>query len=376
VRIGFDAKRLFNNFTGLGNYSRFVVNALVARYPPEEYYLYTPKLKAHPEVSPYLDGGRYVRRQPEGFVEKRMSSWWRSFSLNNVLKEDGVDVYHGLSNELPSGVSSGGPFKAVLTVHDLIFRRFPELYNPIDVQIYTWKLRNACKNADHIIAISQQTANDLKEFLEVDEKKLQVIYQGHHPNFGIPYDKSALQMIREKYQLPAEFILCVGTLEKRKNAATIIKALSIMKEQLPLVLVGKQTNYMTDLQQLITERKLTDRVKFLHNVAFADLPGVYQMASVFVYPSVFEGFGIPIVEAIASGVPVVSSMGSSFAEAGGPHCLYCNPADPQAFADAMDRAIENTLLRDSMISGSKEYIKRFAPAVIADEVMKVYKSIL
>lgn len=371
MRIGFDAKRLFNNFTGLGNYSRFIVSALASKYPSEEYYLYTPKLKVHPEVSRFLDGERYVLRQPQAFVEKRLPAWWRTYSLSDLLRRDSVNVYHGLSNELPQGVSRGG-FKSVLTVHDLIFRRFPEYYNPIDVQIYTWKLKSACKNADEVIAISQQTANDLKEFLDIDERKVKVIYQGHHPNFGVMFSPGELKLIGEKYQLPSEYILCVGTLEKRKNAATVIKALGMMNNKLPLILVGKPTSYMKELQQLITERKLEDRVTFLHNVAFADLPGVYQLASVFVYPSVFEGFGIPIIEAIASDVPVVTSMGSSLSEAGGPHSLYCNPADPQAYADAIDRALENNLLRESMIAGSKEYIRKFEPDVIAEEVMGVY----
>lgn len=374
MRIGVDAKRLFNNFTGLGNYSRFVVDALTNSYPAEEYYLYTTRSKNHPEVTRYLDSSRYTVRLPDHFIGKRFPSLWRTFGLKSVLQRDNIDVFHGLSNELPSGVSPRDSFTSVLTVHDLIFLRFPEYYNPVDVRIYTWKLRQACRHATHIVAVSQQTANDLQEFLHVDEKKLRVVYQGHHPNFSSIASPETLKQVRDKYQLPAEFILCVGTLEERKNAATVIKSLQSMHEQLPLVLVGKPTRYMTALQALVNERKLGDRVRFLHQVSFADLPAVYQSASVFVYPSVFEGFGIPIVEAIASGIPVVSSIGSAFSEAGGPHCLYCNPADPSAFGEAMDRVLGNNLLRESMIAGSREYIKRFEPAVIAAELMKVYRT--
>lgn len=361
MRIGFDAKRIFNNFTGLGNYSRFVIDGLTQFYPDNEYILYTPKIRQHPEVQKYL--GLNVR-QPG---KSKIGSLWRTFSIVDDVRNDKLDVYHGLTNELPRRRMPG--VKAVLTVHDLIFMRFPEYYGIIDVNIYKWKLKNACANADVIVAVSRQTASDVNEFLGVDESKLRVVYQGCHPSF---YNKVSTEEARKKYDLPGEYLLFVGTLEKRKNAGLILKALARMKNNIPVVLVGKPTKYIADLEGIIKQHNLRSRVKFIHNAAFADLPAIYQGASLFVYPSVFEGFGIPIVEAIASGVPVITSNGSCFSEAGGPDCIYVNPSNPEELADKITMVLDNPGLRTTMVDGSRAYITRFEPSVIAGELMKVY----
>ena len=361
MRIGFDAKRVFNNFTGLGNYSRFVIDALSTYYSDNDYLLYTPKIKQHPEVQKYLDLG--IRLPQKG----RSGAWWRTFSIADDIKKDKLDVYHGLSNELPLRKVPG--VKTVVTVHDLIFLRFPEYYGVIDVSIYKWKLKKACQSADVIVAVSQQTANDLKDFLDVDARKIHVVYQGCHPQF---FKTGSIDDVRKKYNLPNDFILYVGTIEKRKNAGLIIKALSLMKQEMPLVLVGKPTKYMVELEELIEKYNVRDQVKFIHNAAFVDLPALYQAASLFVYPSVFEGFGIPIVEAIACGVPVITSNGSCFSEAGGPHCIYVNPSNPEELADSITMVLENSALRATMVDGSKTHISRFAPQVIASDLMKLY----
>ncbi|HEX8059650.1 MAG TPA: glycosyltransferase family 1 protein [Cyclobacteriaceae bacterium] len=361
MRIGFDAKRVFNNFTGLGNYSRFVIDGLTEFYPDNQYFLYTPKIRQHPEVQKYLD---LDITQPE---KGKIGSLWRTFSIADSIRKDKLDVYHGLSNELPLRKPAGTGM--VVTVHDLIFMRFPEYYGIIDVNIYKWKLKKACESADVIVAVSRQTANDLVEFLHVDEKKLRVVYQGCHPQF---YKKADAEEVLKKYSLPDEYLLFVGTLEKRKNAGLILKALSKLKKNIPIVLVGKPTKYIADLEGIIKEHNLRDRVKFIHNAAFADLPAIYQASSLFIYPSVFEGFGIPIVEAIASGVPVITSNGSCFSEAGGPDCIYVNPSNSGELADAITMVLDNEGLRTTMTDASRNYINRFAPSVIAGELMKVY----
>jgi glycosyltransferase involved in cell wall biosynthesis len=366
VRIGFDAKRLFNNFTGLGNYSRFVVDALSAGYPNEEYFLYTPKLRPHHETSKYLDTSRFTVRQPEG----KPGALWRTFSITDDLRNDKLDVFHGLSNELPFRKPPG--IRTILTVHDLIFLRFPEYYGMIDVAIYRWKLRHSCRSADRIIAVSQQTATDLREFLGVDPKKISVVYQGCHPSFYRDVPKGTIEEVRERYGLPKEFILYVGTLERRKNAGLIIKALARVKNRIPVVLAGRPTKYIAELEGLVKRHQAQDWVKFVYNASFADLPAFYQAASLFIYPSVFEGFGIPIVEGIASGVPVITSNGSCFSEAGGPDCIYVNPSNHEELADAVTMVLDNADLRATMVDASRKYIARFAPSVIANDLMNIY----
>lgn len=368
MRIGFDAKRLFHNFTGLGNYSRFVVDALSTTFPRDEYLLYTPRISSHPETQKYSNASRFTIRQPQG---RMPGAWWRSLSITEDIKADKLNVYHGLSNELPWRKVVG--VRTVLTVHDLIFLRFPEYYGMLDVEIYRWKLKHSCQSADSIVAVSHQTATDLHEFLGVDPAKVTVVHQGCHPSFYRQVSDEAIAQVKQKYGLPGQFILYVGTLEKRKNAGLILRALGRMKNKVPVVLAGKPTKYIAELEGLVKKYSLQDQVKFIYNASFADLPAFYQAASLFIYPSVFEGFGIPIVEAIASGVPVITSNGSCFSEAGGPDCIYINPSNPEELADSITMVLENSDLSSTMVDASRNYIEKFNPRVIAGELMKVYQ---
>lgn len=367
MKVGFDAKRVFHNFTGLGNYSRFVIDALGARFPDDQYFLYTPKLKAHPETTHYLTKPGVSIRQP---TTGQPGAWWRTFSIVDDMRRDGLDVFHGLSNELPLRRIRG--IKTIVTVHDLIFIRFPEYYSVIDAAIYRYKLARSCQLADIVVAVSRQTASDLVEFLGVDERKIQVVYQGCHPSFFRSSSVEERRAVRDKYQLPEQFVLYLGTLEKRKNAGVLIRALGTMKRRVPVVLVGKRTSYVDELEALVTKLGVGNSVRFIHDAKFSELPTLYQMASLFVYPSVFEGFGIPIVEAIASGVPVITSNGSCFSEAGGPDCIYVNPSNAEELADSITMVLENSGLRTTMVDGSRTYIERFAPAVIAERLHELY----
>ena len=375
MKIGFDAKRLFNNFTGLGNYSRFIVNALSETYPENEYVLYAPKLRSHPEVDSLLQKPSITIKEPSKVTASlRLGSFWRSYNLGNVAAKDGVQIFHGLSNELP--LTKSQQLKTVVTVHDLIFKRFPEFYKPIDIKIYDWKLRNACRSADKIISISKQTADDLIEFLEIAPAKIEIVHQGCHPNFKNVYSLDQLNEVKKRYKLPTEFILNVGTIESRKNVLLLLQALKHSKHDLPVVIVGRATSYLKQLTDYITANSLENRVFFIHNAAFADLPAIYQLAEVFVYPSLFEGFGIPIVEAISCGVPVITSQGSCFSEAGGPDCLYVDSKNPKQLAEALNTILSDETIGRQMTERSKTYIERFEPTVIATALMNVYREVL
>jgi glycosyltransferase involved in cell wall biosynthesis len=372
VRIGYDAKRLFNNFTGLGNYSRFVVDGIAERFPENEYRLYTPKVQLHPETEHFLNPP-FVVCQPRTGLERALPSFWRSVSLGSVAHADGVQILHGLSNELPS--MKPASLKTVLTVHDLIFRRFPSYYSRIDRTIYALKMRRSIRRADRIVAVSQQTAVDLRAFENVDDDRLVVIQQGCHPAFHRPYPESEIDRVKLTYELPDQFILCVGTMEPRKNAALLINALSIMPDKVFVVIAGKATSYARDLQHMVADKKLQSWVKFLYHIPFVDLPLIYRAATVFVYPSIFEGFGIPIVEAIASGVPVIASDSSSLTEAGGPNCMYVNHDNPEELSVMISQVLGDDQLRQTMIGKSSEYIRRFEPARIAEQLMALYKNL-
>lgn len=375
MRIGFDAKRFFNNFTGLGNYSRFVVSALSESFPEHKYTLYAPKVRNHPEVNNLIQHPSIKLNQPSSLTSSlRLGSVWRSYSLGNIAAHDGVQIFHGLSNELP--LTKPKRLRTVVSVHDLIFKRFPEFYNPVDIRIYNWKMSKACQSADKIIAISQQTANDLVEFFQVDPSRIEVVYQGCHPNFKKAVTREQLNEVKLRYKLPSDFILNVGTIESRKNVLLVLQALKSLKNDLPVVVVGRTTPYLKILTDFIAANGLEKRVHFIHNAAFSDLPAIYTLAKVFVYPSLFEGFGIPIVEATSCGVPVITSEGSCFSEAGGPDCLYVDSNSPQQLASALEVVLSDEAKAKQMTEKSKTYIERFEPKVIATNLMNIYKGLI
>ncbi len=271
-----------------------------------------------------------------------------------------------------------GRSKWVVTVHDLLFLRYPHLYNLLDVSVNKQKAKYACSKADLIVAVSQQTANDIVEFLGIPEDKIRIVYQGVHPIFKEEYDSYILQRIATKYQLPPDYLLNVGTIETRKNALLLLEALNQIKGKmdLPLVLVGKSTPYKKVLEEYIKKNHLQERVIFLHNVQFEDLPKLYQQSSMFVYPSVFEGFGIPILEALVSKVPVITSLGSCFAEAGGPNSIYINPSDSEELAEAILRVYNNPTMATKMTIDGVAHSMNFEDEKLAKDLMQVYKEVV
>ncbi|MBK0382641.1 glycosyltransferase family 4 protein [Pedobacter sp. SD-b] len=371
MKIGFEAKRAFQNFTGLGNYARFVIKTLSDHQPQNKYFLYAPKAANNLRTS-VLFGLKNVRIRtaPISFLR----SYWRSKGVVKDLIKDKIELYHGLSHELPKGLKQAN-IKSVVTIHDLIFLRFPHYFKYLDRKIYGLKFRSACKNADKIIAISEQTKRDIIHFFGTDEQKIKVIYQGCDPAFYEPISAEAKKTITVKYNLPTDFLLCVGTLEERKNQLLILKSLKQLPKSFQLVLIGKKTGYFTTINNFIEKNQLQNRVKILCDVPFNDLPSIYQLAKIFIYTSRFEGFGIPILEALNCGIPVIASTGSCLEEAGGNHSIYVSPDNETELAKAILKVWNDEILQEKMILEGKEYALNFREEKIAEDLMRLYKNI-
>ncbi|CAN5389432.1 glycosyltransferase family 1 protein [soil metagenome] len=377
MKIGFDAKRVFSNATGLGNYSRFIIKALSKNHQENDYFLYTPTQGFNSETKSIISLDNVHLRTPSSIISKmNLGSIWRTTIVGNVALKEGINVFHGLSNELPLVLDK--KLKSVVTIHDLLFIRYPALYNFVDIEIYKRKVKHACKVADKIIAVSQQTAEDITDFLGIEQQKIEVVYQGCNPSFRKEFPPIELNKVVDKYKLPDDFILNVGTIEARKNSLLIIKALGHIKNStdIPLVIVGKATKYKNELLKLAKKEEILNRIIFLHDVSFDDLPKIYQLAKLFIYPSKFEGFGIPIIEALCSQIPVISSKGSCFAEAGGGDSIYVDPEDHEELGDAILRILNNPSLAGKMIMQGQEYVKRFDERCIASELIRVYNNLL
>jgi len=178
------------------------------------------------------------------------------------------------------------------------------------------------------------------------------------------------------YRLPDDYILYVGTIEQRKNLLTLVKALELLPESLKLVVIGKPTPYFNTVQAYITQRQLNDRICFLHRAAFADFPAIYQQAGAICNPSLFEGFGIPSLEALNSRVPLVSSDCSSLPEAGGPGSLYVDPLNEEAMAEALRKATEDETIRRHIVEEGVKYAANFREEHIAKNLWTVYEELM
>lgn len=376
MNIAFDAKRITHNATGLGNYSRFVVSTLAEYYPENNYLLCSPSV-GNPRLYEDLLHSRSVTlRTPEGTLGQALSSYWRNWGLKSMLRKEEVDIYHGLSNELPIGLYNYKHIGTVLTMHDLAFIRYPQFYKAIDRVLYRKKYGASARHADHVIAVSESTRQDVIDIFGVEPERVSVVYQGCSPIFAQAKPEQAA-FVRGHYQLPERYILFVGSIEERKNLRLAVEALAGLRDKnIALVAVGRRTPYcdlvMSEAKRLGLER----RVRLLHNIPTRHLPGFYAGATMFVYPSRFEGFGIPIIEALNAGTPVIGATGSCLEEAGGPNSLYTSPDDSEELSFLMQRILDDKALAEEMRQQGRAYAKRFSPKQIMRELRAVYENVL
>ncbi len=369
--VGFDAKRIVKNGTGLGSYGRTLVNDL-ATDEGLQLRLYAPDKGRDDLRNQIADRPNVTFCYPSRPTPR---FYWRSRGIVGDLRRDGVQVYHGLSGELPVGIRKSG-IRSIVTIHDLIFLRHPEFYHWLDTKIYAWKFRRTIREADHIIAISECTKRDIIEFGDVSEDKISVIYQSFSPRFSTEIAPELLESVRQRYQLPKRYVLNVGTIEARKNILLAVKALAHLPEEISLVVVGRRTEYSDKVLEYAKKHGLMPRIKFYHGVPDDDLPAFYAQAETFVYPSVYEGFGIPIIEAVGSGLPVVACTGSCLEEAGGPDSLYVAPDDSEAMAAAIRQSLVGAEGREERICRSRDYIRRFEGRDVARQVSDLYRQTL
>ena len=369
--LGFDAKRFFHNKTGLGNYSRDLIRILAHYHPENSYLLYNPKPKKIDRIP--IDGKIIIENLPETKKDRTLSSLWRLFSVCYQIKKDKVDLYHGLSGEIPIGLNNSG-VKTVVTIHDLIFMRYPNLYSFFDRKIHYYKFKYAANNADLVIAISEQTKKDIVTYLKINPEKIKVIYQGCAPVFKEEIPTEFIELTRKKYQLPSHFILNVGTIEKRKNVLSVIKAIKEIDTQ--LVVIGKKTVYFKEVNNYIVENNIQNKVIFLENVELKELASIYRMASVFIYPSIFEGFGIPIIEALYSKTPVITSKGGCFSEAGGENSVYINAINSKKIKGEIEELLANSEKSKVMKQKGLKFVQRFNDDIIAKNWVETYNEVL
>lgn len=379
MKIGFDAKRAFHNNTGLGNYSRTLIDGLARFYPQHQYYLFNPK--ASSLYRPVFENVHEVR--PSRIIDKNLSSWWRSSGVKKDLRRIGIDLYHGLSHEIPFGIEKT-KIPCVVTIHDLIIERNPEQFKKIDVQIYRKKYLNACRNANHIIAISNQTRQDIVDFYKIDPSKIDVCYQSCNEIFSSAIGDEEKASVRKQYGLPARFFLSVGSIIERKNLLNVCKAMLQLKDKIKiaLVVIGDGGSYKQKVKDFVFENGLDERIVFLSEKEYGkkmstkELAAIYQLSVAMIYPSFFEGFGLPVLEALWSKTPVITSNVSCLPEAGGEAAFYVDPNSSEEIASALFEIYSDEEVRSGMIEKGWKHAQNFTLQKCTAAVMNVYNRFL
>ena len=377
MTIGFDAKSIVCNITGFGNYGRTLVGDMAEAVPAGTVLnLYSPvrgdeALRRQLTLRPCM---RFVYPDAAG-INAPLQALWHMRGMVKDLVRDGVRLYHGLAGELPVGIREAG-IRTVVTIHDLIFMRHPEWYSWADRKLRRWKFLKTCQEADRIIAISECTKRDIMLYGDVPAEKIDVIYQSCGTLYKMREGEKKMHEVHINYMLPERYIVSVGALEERKNILLAVKAMHRLPADVSLVVVGKDGPYGERVRRYIAANGLGGRVMFLHGVPTDDMPAIYQMAEACVYPSRYEGFGLPVIEAIQSGLPVVACKGSCLEEAGGNATLYVDPDDVAGMAHALRLTLKGAPGREERIEAGRQYITRFENAEVAQKVLGVYRELV
>lgn len=373
IIIGYDAKRAFRNHTGLGNYSRMIVGEMLRSHPDVWAVLFSPLIDG--DYYHYFDGMVKVEIRRPSRLWRYVPWLWRTVGFSRKLSLNHVELYHGLSNELPVSVPAG--MKQVVTIHDLASIRFPQQFNGFDRMVHRLKQRYACQKADIVVAVSQQTRRDIIDLLHVPEERVRVIYQSCDPIFWQPITEQAVAQVRQRYALPKRYVVCVGTIEERKNQVAVVRAMQQVSPDVGLVIVGRpRGRYAAAVRREIVRCGLSSRVKILANARFADFPALYAGAVASVYMSRFEGFGIPVLESFCCNTPVVTSSLSSMPEVGGEAALYADPDDVATIAAHLHRLATDEAFRASRVEKGCLQRQRFTPKAIGDEMYALYRELL
>lgn len=368
MNIGFDAKRLYANPTGLGTYSRTLFNRLTEFYPDENYKLFVHK--KYFDTTPF----KYAYFTQNTIISEHYSDKiWRQKVIAEDITANHIQIFHGLSNELPTLKND---VKKVVTIHDVIFKKLPKTFSIFDRNIYKYKTQKALENADAVIAVSQQTKEDILEYFKVEESKIHLIY----PTWNKEYEHDCTYALKEefieKFGLPRDFVLYVGSISKRKNFLTLLKAMALPENQdKNLVVVSKGGDEYHDAQSYIFEKKMENRIFFLNNILWYELPIIYHISQGLIYPSLYEGFGLPILEALVCGKPAITSNISSMPEVGGDACIFIDPKNVEELSNAINFIYYNLELADEIRFKAATQVQKFQPEKITGQIYQLYQTL-
>jgi glycosyltransferase involved in cell wall biosynthesis len=367
MKIAFDLRRIKN--LGIGRYMKCLVEAILAQEPRGDYLLILPP---GAEDMIQVGGSRAEKITPK----LKYYSIREQIQLPRILRDHKVDLLHSPHFMLPLV----RPCASVLTVHDVIGLRWKEdLQSQIGRVYYRWMISAAVRLADRIITVSKFSRDDIVRCLGVDPEKVEVIYEGISPDFRQITDHAELEIIRTKYRIKDDYVVYAGIYKPRKNHAALLRAFRTFLSNnghANLVLVGPLKEGERELRRLADELGISKKVIFTGFVDDYELRALYSAAKVYACPSLYEGFGLTVLEAMACGTPVVCTGETSLPEVAGDAALYADPRNPEEFAQALHNVFTNANLRGTLIEKGRNNLRRFSWANTAKETLGVYQDAL
>ncbi len=372
MRIGINGRLLLKEKTGVGNYTENLYRHLKKILPEDEILLYDDERKNELLYPP-------LQKIQKRWIRKPLYLLWLNFLFPSLLKKDGVDLLHSPNFTPPLHLN----IKSVVTFHDMVFFKFPELRDSYLYWKYSVKITPIlAKVADRVIAISESAKKDILEYLPIDEGKIDVVYEGVEDSFRPIYDQENLEDCRKRYNLPSKFILSLGAIEPRKNLINLVKAYAnVLKvnsqlSEIKLVIAGKRASGYAELLKTIKDLSFQDQIIFTGYIPEADLPLIYNLAKVLAFPSLYEGFGLPPIEAMACGIPVLVSNIPALREVVGDAGGLVNPLDTGDIAKSLYNLLTDSALYSKMRGRGLSRSKFFSWERCARETLKVYEKTL
>ena len=382
MRIGIDIRLIGKKQTGSEAVFFNLVKNLAEIDQSNQYFLFTDTdPKQNDDLKLEIDKLKLKNNFQIIFIDSPNRFWWNLWALPNYLRQHPVNVFH---TQYIAPFWMPKNIQLVLTIHDISFNFFPQFVKYSDLFFLKMLIPRSLRIATKVIAVSEFTKDEIEKYYHVPAEKIAVARNGvDFELFNQNITQEKLKQVRQKYNLPQQFILYIGTLQPRKNIPVLIKAVKILREKFDfqdtsLVVAGnrKAHNFDPKIDKTIKKYNLESCVIFPGWIDEKDKPALYKLASCFVFPSLYEGFGIPIIEAMAAGAPVVSSGIACLTEVGGNAVLFADPKKPEEFAQKIHEILSNENLRKDLVRKGTETAQKYTWRENAEKTLVVYKSIL
>jgi len=379
-RIGIDVTAAVTQGGGIGRYTRELVRALVQSksFGDYEFVLFSARPDRNLPIPDPLPKGDNITYRRAPVSQVWLYRLWHKLRIPIPIQAatGNLDLFHSPDFVLPA---VRGPIPKLLTVHDLSFIHYPETFTPALVRYLNQVVPRSIEQAHQILADSQATRQDLIDYWQVPDDKVTVLYSGVSNNFKPITDKGRLTEIRKRYDLGDEpYLLGVGTLQPRKNYSLLIHAFKKVAQHYPhnLFIAGGRGWLYDEMMTQVNRLDLNDRVRFLGFVADDDLPALYSQAALFVFPSLYEGFGLPLLEAMACGVPVITSDASSLPEVVGDAAITLPPENSEAWSETILSLLADSTQRTALVADGFLQVRNFTWKRAADQLMSIYEKML